>query len=124
MTHQRLFTVAASFELLILMLFAAACSRKPAQVAPGAPLLAIVPLGDLWVDANFKETQLRHVRIGQHVTLTADLYGGAITYRGTVIGRHRINAARDLQYVTQSGIGAALVLADRDQRADALPVQA
>lgn len=37
MTHQRLFTVAASFELLILMLFAAGCSRKPAQVAPGAP---------------------------------------------------------------------------------------
>jgi membrane fusion protein (multidrug efflux system) len=56
------------------------------QVAPGAPLLAIVPLTDIWVDANFKETQLQHVRIGQHVTLTADLYGGAITYRGTVIG--------------------------------------
>jgi membrane fusion protein (multidrug efflux system) len=56
------------------------------QVAPGAPLLAIVPLGDLWVDANFKETQLQHVRIGQNVKLTADLYGGAIAYRGTVIG--------------------------------------
>jgi membrane fusion protein (multidrug efflux system) len=56
------------------------------QVAPGAALLAIVPLADLWVDANFKETQLQHVRIGQHVTLTADLYGGSATYRGTVIG--------------------------------------
>jgi membrane fusion protein (multidrug efflux system) len=56
------------------------------QVAAGAPLLAIVPLTDVWVDANFKETQLQHVRIGQHVTLTADLYGGAVTYRGTVIG--------------------------------------
>lgn len=56
------------------------------QVAPGAPLLAIVPLADVWVDANFKETQLQHVRIGQQVALTADLYGGAVKYRGTVIG--------------------------------------
>src|SRR5229473_2418972 len=56
------------------------------QVAPGAPLLAIVPLADVWVDANFKETQLEYVRIGQPATLTADLYGGAVTYHGTVIG--------------------------------------
>ena len=56
------------------------------QVARGAALLAIVPLADVWVDANFKETQLRHVRIGQPVTLTADLYGSAVTYRGTVTG--------------------------------------
>src|SRR6267142_3558603 len=56
------------------------------QVAPGAPLLAIVPLTQVWVDANFKETQLQHVRIGQPVTLSADLYGGAILYHGTVIG--------------------------------------
>src|SRR2546425_213040 len=56
------------------------------QVAPGAPLLAIVPLAEVWVDANFKETQLQYVRIGQPATLTSDLYGGAVTYRGTVIG--------------------------------------
>src|SRR5258708_7601288 len=56
------------------------------QVAPGAALLAIVPLAQVWVDANFKETQLQHVRIGQPVTLTSDLYGGAVTYHGTVIG--------------------------------------
>src|SRR5216683_639320 len=56
------------------------------QVAPGAPLLAIVPLADVWVDANFKETQLQYVRIGQPATLTSDLYGGAVTYHGTVIG--------------------------------------
>jgi len=56
------------------------------QVAPGAPLLAIVPLIDVWVDANFKESQLRDVRIGQPVTLSADLYGGAILYHGSVIG--------------------------------------
>ena len=56
------------------------------QVAPGAPLLAIVPLAEIWVDANFKETQLQHVRIGQPVTLVADLYGGAVTYHGSVVG--------------------------------------
>jgi membrane fusion protein (multidrug efflux system) len=56
------------------------------QVAPGTPLLAIVPLTDVWVDANFKETQLEHVRIGQPVTLTADLYGGRVAYRGQVLG--------------------------------------
>jgi len=56
------------------------------QVAPGAPLLAIVPLADVWVDANFKETQLEYVRIGQPARLTSDLYGGAVTYHGTVIG--------------------------------------
>jgi membrane fusion protein (multidrug efflux system) len=56
------------------------------QVAPGAPLLAIVPLEQVWVDANFKETQLEYVRIGQPATLTSDLYGGAVMYHGTVIG--------------------------------------
>jgi membrane fusion protein (multidrug efflux system) len=56
------------------------------QVAPGTPLLAIVPLTDVWIDANFKETQLEHVRIGQPVTLTADLYGGHVTYHGEVVG--------------------------------------
>jgi membrane fusion protein (multidrug efflux system) len=56
------------------------------QVAPGTPLLAIVPLTDVWVDANFKETQLEHVRIGQPVSLSADLYGGHFTYHGHVLG--------------------------------------
>jgi len=45
------------------------------RVAAGAPLMAVVPLEDIWVDANFKEGQLRHVRVGQPVTLRADLYG-------------------------------------------------
>ena len=56
------------------------------RVAPGAPLMAIVPLEDLWVDANFKEVQLRDMRIGQPVRLTADLYGGTVEYRGRVAG--------------------------------------
>ena len=56
------------------------------RVAPGTPMLAIVPLADVWVDANFKETQLEHVRIGQPVELTADLYGGDVTFHGSVVG--------------------------------------
>ena len=46
------------------------------QVAAGTPLMAVVPLDRLWVDANFRETQLRHVRVGQPVTIKADVYGG------------------------------------------------
>jgi len=56
------------------------------RVEPGTALLAIVPLAEVWVDANFKETELAHVRIGQPVELTADLYGGRVTYHGTVVG--------------------------------------
>ena len=56
------------------------------QVAPGVPLMAVVPLGDVWVDANFKEVQLRNMRIGQPVRLTADLYGSGVEYRGQVAG--------------------------------------
>ena len=56
------------------------------RVAPGASLMSIVPLDQLWVDANFKEVQLRSMRIGQPVTLTADVYGNAVTYHGTVAG--------------------------------------
>ena len=48
--------------------------------------MAIVPLTDLWVDANFKEGQLHDMRIGQPVVLTADLYGDDIPYHGKVIG--------------------------------------
>ena len=54
------------------------------RVQPGAPLMAVVPLSQLWVDANFKETQLGQMRIGQKVTMTADLYGGDVTYNGTI----------------------------------------
>ena len=56
------------------------------RIAPGTPLMAVVPLDDLWVDANFKEVQLRHMRIGQPVRLTADLYGSGVEYRGRVAG--------------------------------------
>jgi membrane fusion protein (multidrug efflux system) len=56
------------------------------RVTPGTPLLAIVPLERVWVEANFKEGQLRNVRPGQAVTLEADLYGGRVEYRGRVVG--------------------------------------
>jgi len=56
------------------------------RVAPGNPLMAIVPLESVWVDANFKEVQLKHMRIGQPVELTADVYGSSVVYHGKVVG--------------------------------------
>jgi membrane fusion protein (multidrug efflux system) len=56
------------------------------RVAPGTPLMAIVPLDGVWVDANFKEVQLKHMRIGQPVTLSADVYGSGTEYHGHVVG--------------------------------------
>jgi membrane fusion protein (multidrug efflux system) len=54
------------------------------RVAPGSPLMAVVPLHQVWIDANFKETQLTHMRIGQPVEIESDVYGGAVTYKGKV----------------------------------------
>ncbi|MDP9901466.1 HlyD family secretion protein [Variovorax ginsengisoli] len=56
------------------------------RVAAGTPMMSIVPLNQLWVDANFKEVQLRNIRIGQPVKLTADLYGKKVAYDGKVAG--------------------------------------
>src|SRR6185312_199470 len=56
------------------------------QVAAGTPLLAVVPLDHVWVDANFKEGQLEDMRVGQPVSVTADMYGGKVTYHGHVEG--------------------------------------
>ena len=56
------------------------------RVAAGTPLMGVVPLNALWVNANFKEVQLRDMRVGQPVTLSADVYGGAVTYHGKVVG--------------------------------------
>jgi membrane fusion protein (multidrug efflux system) len=56
------------------------------RVSPGTPLMAVVPLDQVWVDANFKEPQLARMRVGQPVTLTADLYGGHVVYHGRVAG--------------------------------------
>ncbi|MDR2239840.1 MAG: efflux RND transporter periplasmic adaptor subunit [Zoogloeaceae bacterium] len=56
------------------------------QVAVGTPLMALVPLDPLWVDANFKEDQLKRLRLGQPVELTSDIYGGGVVFHGKVAG--------------------------------------
>ena len=56
------------------------------RVSPGTPLMAIIPLDQIWVDANFKESQLRNIRIGQRVSLISDVYSGHIVYQGRVLG--------------------------------------
>jgi membrane fusion protein, multidrug efflux system len=56
------------------------------RVAAGTPLMGIVPLDAVWVDANFKEVQLRDMRVGQPVTLRADIYGGKAEYHGKLVG--------------------------------------
>ena len=56
------------------------------QIAAGTPLMAVVPLDTVWIDANFKEGQLRDMRIGQPATVTADIYGGSVTYHGRIVG--------------------------------------
>ena len=56
------------------------------RVAAGTTLMTVVPLNQVWVDANFKENQLRNLRLGQPATLTADLYGKKVEYKGTIAG--------------------------------------
>ena len=56
------------------------------RVQPGQTLMAVAPLDRVWVDANFKEGQLRRLRIGQPATLFADVYGKQVEYHGTVAG--------------------------------------
>lgn len=65
-------------------------ARRPVQLGerttPGNPMISIVPLDRMRIEANFKEVQLNHMRIGQPVKIVADLYGGQVEYRGTVQG--------------------------------------
>jgi len=56
------------------------------RVAAGTPIMTVVPLNNMYVDANFKEGQLKKVRMGQPARLTADLYGNSVVYHGTVVG--------------------------------------
>ncbi len=56
------------------------------HVAAGAVLMSVIPLDQVWVEANFKEAQLRQMHIGQRVTLYADAYGKDVEYRGRVAG--------------------------------------
>jgi membrane fusion protein (multidrug efflux system) len=56
------------------------------RVTQGQPIMAVVPLNQIYVEANFKEKQLRDVKVGMPATVTADIYGGGVTYRGRVAG--------------------------------------
>ena len=56
------------------------------RIAAGTPLMAIVPLEQIWIDANFKESQLKHIHIGQSVEVIADAYGSSVPYHGVVQG--------------------------------------
>ncbi|WP_280152356.1 HlyD family efflux transporter periplasmic adaptor subunit [Piscinibacter sp. XHJ-5] len=56
------------------------------RIQAGAPLMSVIPLDQVWVEANFKEVQLRKMRIGQPVTLHADIYGEKVEYQGHVAG--------------------------------------
>jgi membrane fusion protein (multidrug efflux system) len=56
------------------------------RVGPGTPLMAVIPLDQVWVDANFKERQLLNLRPGQAVKLSADIYGSAVEFHGRVAG--------------------------------------
>jgi membrane fusion protein, multidrug efflux system len=65
-------------------------AKRPVQVGqevtPSTILMIIVPLNQIWVDANYKETQLKNIRIDQPVKLTADAYGRHVVYHGHVVG--------------------------------------
>jgi membrane fusion protein, multidrug efflux system len=56
------------------------------RVSPGTALMTVVPLDQVWVDANFKESQLPNLRAGQPVKLIADAYGGSVAYHGKLAG--------------------------------------
>ncbi|MEN0616030.1 multidrug efflux MFS transporter periplasmic adaptor subunit EmrA [Klebsiella indica] len=57
-----------------------------AQITTATPLMTVVPATNLWIDANFKETQLAHMRIGQPATVISDIYGDDVKYTGKVVG--------------------------------------
>lgn len=65
-------------------------AKRTAQVGQrintGTLLMTIIPLEEVWVDANFKESQLKNMRIGQPVSLTADIYGSSVEYHGKIQG--------------------------------------
>ncbi|MBO9695352.1 MAG: efflux RND transporter periplasmic adaptor subunit [Sphingopyxis sp.] len=67
------------------------------RAAPGEALMAVVPLDRLWIDANFKEVQLKGICPGQPATVTADVYGRSVVYHGRVVGM-------------EAGTGAAFAL--------------
>ena len=97
-THPRVLAAAAKYREAwlafkraeIVAPVAGSVARRSVQVgqkvASGAPIMAIVPLDQLWVDANFKESQLASLRVGQPVALSADVYGKHAEFHGKIVG--------------------------------------
>ena len=97
-THPRVLAAAAGLRAAALALrrtriaapLTGVVARRSAQigerVAAGAPLLAVVPLDAVWIDANFKEVQLRRIRVGQPVTVRTDVYDSDVEFHGKVAG--------------------------------------
>jgi len=75
------------------------------RVAQGAPLMAIVPLDQMWVTANLKETQLKDVRIGQPVAVSADVYGKDVVFHGRVVGQEAGTGAAFAAVPAQNATG-------------------
>ena len=65
-------------------------AQRTAQVGmfmkAGDPLMSVIPLDQIWVNANYKETQMKRMKIGQKVKITADMYGFSVVYDGTIVG--------------------------------------
>jgi len=124
------------------------------RVQPGTALMAVVPTEQMWVEANFKETQLRHMRLGQEVELRADLYGGDVGYTGRITSlgmgtgsafsllpaqnasgnwikivqrvpvRIAIDAKQLAEHPLRIGLSMKAEVSLRDQKGDVLPRQA
>jgi membrane fusion protein (multidrug efflux system) len=75
------------------------------RIAAGAPLMTVIPLEQAWVEANFKESQLARMRLGQPVELHADVYGSRVTYRGQVAGLAAGTGAAFALLPTQNATG-------------------
>lgn len=85
------------------------------NVKTGAPLLAIVPLDDLWIDANFLETQIAGIRPGQAAEIRVDAYGGALIYHGTVQGINPGTGSTFALLPTDNATGNFIHVAERVQ---------
>lgn len=75
------------------------------HLAPGTLLMALVPLEHVWVEANFKESQLAHIKVGQAVELTADIYGDSVVYHGHVQGMEAGSGAAFAAIPAQNATG-------------------
>ena len=77
-------------------------------VSPGTPLMTVIPLHRLWIDANFKEVQLHKMRIGQPAVIRVDMYGGDVTYHGPVPVRIEIDPADLREHPLLVGLSAVV----------------